>query len=380
VGVSTCETQRPDERPLGAAAVLGYEIDSNGAWPPRGLEACTDLGLVDGAPDRRRVLEELDKAETRPRALIAFFSRGETPAEAERRFLHELVVRGGERTAVALTLSSALATAREDRDAERIAHRTALWRDAAREAGALSERIVEIDLHHQTGATAARLGSLLGGNAPAAGPRMLAGALRALDDIDAWAAGSDHSAESLAALLQRIEGRFDASPRWRTAARAVGSGDLEAARAAVSESARAIGRMLPAWMPRHPGWMAATATLAATGTLAAVALAGGPLGIAAGAWPVYAALGAAIGELTGRGAAAARHGAPSGDEAAAAGARGAVLHALVLGLQGLPDEAIAATIDRVLRDAPEVARAADVPALTAHVRSSLGASVAGEAS
>ncbi|HZW10089.1 MAG TPA: DUF2868 domain-containing protein [Phycisphaerales bacterium] len=364
-------TARDDGRTLGAPAVLGYELDLNGAWPPRGLEACVDLGVVDGAPDRRRVLEELDRAATRPRALVALFSRGETPAAAERAFLRELVARAGERTAIALTLSHALATAREDRDADRIAQRTALWRDAARLAGVPPERIVEVDLHHQTGATASRLAELLGGDGPAPGPSGLGATALALADIETWAAALDHSPASLAALLGVIERRFSGSPRWRAAAEAVGQGDLEAARAAVAESARAVRRLLPAWMPRHPGWMAAAATLAATGTLAAVALAGGPLGLAAGAWPLYAAIGAAAGELTGRGAEPARRRAPEPGEDAAAGARAAVLHALVLGLQGMSDEQVARTIDRVLGGAPEIASAADVPALTGHVRSRL---------
>lgn len=358
-----------DDRPLGEPAILGYEIDADGAWPPAGLRGWRDLGIVDGAPDRRRVLAELDDGATRPRALVAVFSRGETPAEAERRFLRDLVARCGERAAVALALSESLATEREDRDAARIGRRTALWREAAEAAGVAEGRIVELDLRHLTEPTLARLRGLDEAAGGAGGAVADRGALEhALDEIDGWARGRDHSPEALGRLLKRIDGRFGAQPAWRRASRALTAGDLAGAREAVTESARSLGRMLPGWMPRHPGWMAATATLVTTGTLSAVVLAGGPIGWAAGAWPLYAAVGAALGELGGRGSAALKPEPPGEDEAVSAGARAAVLHALVLALQGLPDERIAREIDGVLGDAPEVRSAADVPALTAHVR------------
>lgn len=372
-----------DDRPLGEPAILGYEIDAPELWPPRAVQGWQDLGLVDGAPDRRRVLQELDESPTRPRALVLVFSRGETPAQAERQFLRKCVARARERTGVALTLSRSLASERGGRDAERIAARTALWREAAEAAGVPAERIVEIDLHHLTPATEARvrgLGEQAGPSnwrdrAANAGGAALE---RALSEVDRWAAGTDHSPKSLATLLQRIDGHFEAQPAWRRAAGAVSAGDLAGARAAVTDGARSLGRMLPGWMPKHPGWMTASATLVTTGTLSAVLLAGGPIGFFAGAWPLYAAAGAAIGELTGRGAAAVKPEPPGEAEAAASGARAAVLHALVLHLQGLPDERIARAVDEVLRDAPEVRTSGDVQALTSHVRERAGAIAASE--
>jgi len=360
-----------DDRPLGEPAMLAYELDVDGAWPPRDVGAWTDLGMVDGAADRRRVVETLDGAATRPAALVAFFSRGETPAQAERGFLRELVARGAERTAVVLTLSRSLATDRSDRDAERIARRTALWREAAEAAGVRPERIIEADLHHLTGTTTARLKELAhsGDRAPVrAGTDAIA---RSLDDVQAWADRADASPASLASLLRSIEARFDAAPAWRRAARAAASLDLDDASTLVSDGARSLGRLLPAWMPRHPAWMGATATLVTTGTLSAVLLAGGPIGFAAGLWPLYAAVGAAIGELGARAAGALRPQPPGDREAIADGAQAAVLHALVLGFQGRPDEDVARSIDGVLRDAPAVHGAPDVAALIAHVRTRL---------
>lgn len=359
----------PDNRPVGPPVVLGYEIDAEGAWPPPGLDACTDLGMVDGAPDRRRLLEALDNSPTRPRAVIACFSRGETPAQAERDFLEALARRAGRGLAVVLTLSRALATDRASRDADRIAHRTGLWRAAASRAGVAAERVFEVDLQHVTAVTAARLGALCGAGRVTRGGLGAEAIAGALEDIEAWSEGEDHSDPSLAALLRTIEGRFDAEPRWRRAIKSVAAvGSLDEAKAVMAESARSFGRLLPDWMPRHPGWMAAAATLVTTGTLSAVALAGGPIGIAAGAWPLYAAVGAALGELGGRGLDAVRPEPLRGDAAAVAGARAAVLHALVLGLQGLGDEQIARSIDLVLEGAPQIGSAREVGALTAHVR------------
>ncbi|MBK7404633.1 MAG: DUF2868 domain-containing protein [Phycisphaerales bacterium] len=370
--IATRAPGAPDHRPRGPAAVLGYEIDREISWPPAGLEGCVDLGIVDGAADRRRVLEHLDDSPTQPAALIVCFSRGETPAAAERDFVVELVARIGDGMGAVLTLSRALATDRSDRDAERIAHRTGLWREMAVAAGIPAARVIEADLLHSTAVTAARLAVLAGDRAVA--PSSAPGAVRAaLDDIDRWAGADDFSDASLAALLRHIENRFDATPRWRRAVESARSIEgLGEAKAVLAESAKSFGKLLPGWMPRHVGWASAAATLVTTGTLSAVALAGGPIGWAAGAWPLYAAVGAALGELGGRGFAAARREPPQGEGAAVDGVRAAVLHALVLGLQGMGDEQVARSIDFVLDGAPEIATPREAPRLTAHVRIRLG--------
>lgn len=358
-----------DDRPIGKPVVLAYEIDAADRWPPRVFAGAIDLGVLDGASDRLRALTALDDAATRPSALVACFSRGETPAEAERRFIEDLVARAGERVAVVLSLSAALATARTDRDAERIAHRTALWRGVTEAAGVRGDRVIEADLHHQTEATAAAMRGLLGATAAAPVGSPGEALLRAMDDIDAWSAAGNFSPESTVALHRTVGSRFGSEPRWRQAVRSAAAGEgLDEAKGAAVDGVRALTRVMPGWMPRHPAWMAATATLVTTATLGVVAVAGGPIGIAASAWPLYAAVGAAIGEVTGRGAGAAIPKPATDEDAAAAGARAAVLHALVLALQGRPDAEIARTIDAVLRDAPEIASAADVPALTSHVR------------
>lgn len=380
VGIPTPHTPVPegaDTRPFGPPALVGYEIDTPGQWPPSPLASATDLGILDGAADRARALAQIDEAQKRPRAIIAFFSRGETPAEAEKRFLADLVARAGDTVAVVLTLSESLATARSDRDAERIRSRTQLWRDAATQAGINPARIIEADLQHLTDRTTSALAKLLGkpGSAddtplaPSGHARTDRALLHAMDDIDAWAQGKPHDQASLVKLLQTIDGRFGAEPRWRRAVRAAASGEgLGEAKQAVTDGAKALGRVMPPWMPRHPGWMTASATLATTATLGAVAIAGGPIGIAASAWPLYAAVGAAIGEATGRGADAIKPEPPRDDEAITNGARTAVLHALVLALQGEPDAHIAITLNDTLADAPEPTSVPGIRALTDHVR------------
>jgi hypothetical protein len=267
-----------------------------------------------------------------------------------------------------LTLSRTLATERTERDAERIGHRTELWRRAALEAGVPADRIAEIDLRHITPTTEAHLRSLAGETHGTPSTPGSGAFVRALDDIEDWADRGDGSPKAVAELLKRIETRFDATPGWRRAVRAVSSGDIKAAGGMAADSARSLGRMLPSWMPRHAGWMTAAATLATTGTVSAVLLAGGPVGVVAGAWPVYAAAGAALGEVFGRGADAVRPEPPRDEDAVVAGARAGVLHALVLALQGQPDERIASTIDSVLDGAPDVASASEVGRLTGHVR------------
>ncbi len=346
-------------KPAGPPAVLRYEVEAppEGPWPPEPLRACRDLGGVDGYADRERVLAELDAWAERPSALVAVFSRGQTPAAGERKFLRSLVERAGEGAAVVLTLGRSTEVT-EAGASERIRRRTEQWRRAAAEAGVRAERVVEIDLEHLTGATAAALSRLVEG---APGPRsdaperptptLAKAAERIAEAFDrAGAEGPDD--RELAELFRDLAGLYRDESAGRWSARS-----LDEARRAVGSRVQAIARAAPAWLPRHAGWMTAAA-LAATGATLGGALAlAGPAGLAAigGMWPLYTAAGAALGEALGRGAdrVGAGRAEPKPDPAAADKLRAAGLHAAILDLQGLPDAEIALALDRALTGLPE---------------------------
>lgn len=347
-----------DDRPRGASIVLGYEID-DARWPPVGLHGVIDLGVIDGAVQRARVLDRLDAEATVPRNLVMFVSRGEVSARADRAFLAELTRRLGDRLALALDLPASMSHARGNGSAgaadDRIATRGRHWRAAAAECGV--HRVIDVDLGHFTARSRAVVQRLIDAGPPAPGPSRPTPAFeRAGDDIQRWALSPhDDPDAALAQLIAKIDRHFGVGGERVPAMRDPIAGGVEHAR----ETGRKLAAKLPSWLPNHPRWMAAASLTATAGTLGSIAAVGGPIGVAAGFWPLYAAAGAALGETLGRSRSGKQKPPPpaGGDRV-----RAALLHALILELQGLPDERIAEALDAVLADMPM----SGAEAMTAH--------------
>lgn len=357
-----------DARPLGPPVSLAYEIDP-ARWAMLTLgDGVSNLGVLDGAGQRDRILLDLDNAPARPASALAVFSRGETPARAERTFIRELA-RRLPNVVIALDLPPSLDPAAETRDAARTAARTEQWRRVAEEAGLGADRIVEIDLLRLTPATRARLATLLaqapqpGANTPGTSSPSPARFEPACALIAEWAARPhDDPDASLARLFDKVNTIYEVTPKpMPRLPRSIAD-----ARHAVYDAGARIARVLPPWFPGHPRWMLAASLTLTAGTLAGVAALGGPIGLAAGFWPLYAVAGATLGELLGRSV-------PGGaDEPVPTvqpldRVRAALLHAMVLELQGRPDAEIAARMDAALRDAPS----STPRALIDHARASL---------
>lgn len=383
------EADEPDEVAEGDPMIVRLEWEPGSAWPPPlpGLR-WTDLGTLDGREDRRRVPEAISAADPPPSRVVVVVDLAVTPDRGHEHVLAQL--RGDGDRAVRLVLTGGHDLFRRA-GAESVAGRTSVWRTAAARIGLGSERIIECDLDHATGASLDALAAFLSvartdqdleasaiEGARGAGPELESHLDSALDLIveaaASWRTVPDAAAES--ELHRAIQRRYRAGARGLASlfdvrgAETSGAALFDAAASTFSDpgsrlervraAADAFAGRLPSGLRRTARWSAAGAAAGACGCVAAAALVS-PLAIAA--IPAWTTIGGAIAGLL----AAARStgnddsaetgeptpgGGTEPDVALGAIIDGAVLTVLVLELQGRDEPTVARVLERTLADLP----------------------------
>jgi hypothetical protein len=240
------------------------------------------------------------------------------------------------------------------------ARRSQDWMNLAARVGIAPDRAVEIDLEHLTDVTRARLREIVRGSVPGAGsgapPRRLEEAFARIEHAALhWSdSPTDRGLASLYSEISLMYGHESRSWGGRFAtqlAESVRKGGLsmDAAIPALRSAGDSIRSLLPASLTTTGKWIGAGALAGAIGCIA-VAVTITPA--AAAALPAWSLLGAAISAAASLARSAASHSEahePSSDLRMWDDAvRSATLFALVLELQGRPEERITRILARAL--------------------------------
>lgn len=340
-------------RPLGSAAVIGFEIDPPAGigWPPviHGVR-WSDLGIIDGRDDQRRSLDRLRNDAAEPESLVLVCSLAAAPDRGVGAFIDE--ARRSVTTPTMLLLTGGESMRRRGEGAH-IEQRVADWRDLAARSGLDAAHVAEIDLDHLTQATAARLAAFARGDGSFE-PHRTRLIERAFDQIAQeaarWIDAGRAPKESEAAALHRSISQIYGSERLQWArllqAPLAAGGDIGRE---MRHSADRMVLLLPERLKRSSKWLAAGA---AAGALGCVAAAGFIAPAAIASLPLWSAIGAAAA------AAAQPNPRPRSDSDRAIDSadsqrlgqavRAAALFAILLELQGLDEPSITASLDDVI--------------------------------
>ncbi len=374
------------ERPWGAAAIVGVEVDMMPSqWRPgqmleRDIE---DLGLVDDGASRRRVLERLRTDTAEPNPLIIVCDLTVTPdrgIEAHLRSLRESI---GAPVEVVLTAGERL---RRRSETDAVGRRIEHWRACLASAGIEASRIREIDLDHLTTESRRMLRQIVETGSDAASGGETQGAAGDADDAlsAAFDAIADHARtweakdalpdwREQATLQERIARLYDSRDRtWRQRwlPHTFEKPSLGEMRGLVQERGSTMLQMLPPRLRSSPRWLAAGA---AAGGLACITAGVFASPLAFAALPSWSIVGAAITGVVHLARTGKEVKFEPGDEPRehdfAQAVRSAVLFALMLEMQGEGEARIAAVLDEVVPETEaELATSREVERYLADIR------------
>jgi len=349
----------PTARVPGPAAMVGVELAApRDRWPPPLPPGVDDLGVIDGGADERRVADALAHAATWPRVLAIAVELRRTPDRGVLRILAAL-----RRAAAPARMHLILSMGRDagdglaygsEHEAAWITQRTALWREAAQSVGIDANDVEQIDLDNLTARTRERLAGILSARAGAtleARPGKLAEtfaliARRAAD----WRDPVDPEARlGLARDVLSLYGGRGALGNEFAWMR--GDGRLMDVALLTAHARQAADRtlsLLPPSLRVRPTWAAAGAVAGAIGCVAAASLVF-PAAIAS--LPMWSIVGGATGGIlsTLRASPSMRDGATAAPpESVIEAVRAHALHAMILELQGLPEERVSMVLGKAL--------------------------------
>lgn len=370
-------------RPISSAAMLGLEfLHRSSAWPPRVNNAVvSDLGMIEGGNDQRRIIQQLKSSSSEPRVLIVVVSLTTTPDRGIASFMRGL--REVITTPIAMILTGGHAF-RQRGNIDQVVQRINDWRLLAVSVGIDDSRILEIDLDHLTDVSAAPIAAIISGNEVVsrislsrriepAFALIIENARHWGDSVSPDLAQRSDLHRQIAKLYQHEHSSWRELLRLPSALRGDIPGQLR------SSAGRMID-LLPPRLRKSSRWLAAGA---ASGALACVAAATLISPIAIASLPMWSAIGAAIGAMAQpSGTAKSSEGAGASSSDLGDAVRAAALFALLLELQGRNEASITRILDRVIDDSHERAMSwiADVRIWLDDVRHRLDMALARETS
>lgn len=337
----------PLERGNGPPALVGLEINLPACgWPiPTEDSPWQDLGILDSREDHHRVLGALQHTDPPPELLVAVCSLTSTPDRGIRNLLIRLADRA--RAPLALILSDGQLL-RDRGQSSAATQRIQQWRTLGENLGIPPERVASIDLNHLTEASEALLGRLIKGEqgiaASSASNSTLGRAFSLIvQHATDWTGPPETTRQAALhqAILELYQGQGQPWPGFiRTQL------DPRNLQEDLRGAATQLLDRLPPRLLQSPRWLASGAM---TGALSCVAAASLLAPAAITGLPLWAGLGAAI-------ALAIR---PNGTEPApptpadmGEAVASAALFAVLLDLQGLPEERISQILDALLDEHP----------------------------
>jgi hypothetical protein len=349
----------PAARTAGPAAIVGVELSApRDRWPPPLPSGVHDLGVIDGGADERRVVDALAHGATSPRALAIAVELRRTPDRGVLRIVAALR-RAAAPARVHLILSmgrdagGGIATGGEH-EAAWITQRTALWSEAAGSIGIAPDDVEQIDLDNLTARTRERLAGILASRAGAnvgGRPGRLTDAFALIARRAAgWSDPVDPEARLTLArdVLSLYGGRGALGDEF---AGIRGEARLMDVASITAQARRAADRtlsLLPPSLRVRPAWAAAGAVAGAIGCVAAASLLF-PAAIAS--LPMWSIVGGATGSIlsTLRASPSTRDGATAAPaDSVIEAVRAHALHAMILELQGLPEERVSTVLGEAL--------------------------------
>jgi hypothetical protein len=335
----------------GTPAIVGYELEQPGkVWPPsvHGVR-WLDLGFVSSRDDRHRVYTQIRTNQPPPPLVVVVASLLTTPDRGVARFLVEVRKNGGRPVLLVLTSGQAL---RERSDARAVHLRLDDWHALGEDSGLDATSIAEIDLDHLTERSAKALATLLGAtNQTTTAERRLERAFDIiLEHAARWHAPPDHG--QLVTLHTEIARLYrNEALAWNPSLDAIVR-DPTTVMNNVRDAAKRMHDLLPIRLRTSPRWLGVGALAGALGCAAAATFVA-PVAIAS--LPAWTGIGAAIAAvlpgIRRRDDDDATPGALTPADPAAVHSdaiHAAMVHAMVLELQGDGEDAITRTLDLVL--------------------------------
>lgn len=340
-----------------AVPIVGIEIDEPATgWPPRGAElSLQNLGRIDSRQQREQVLHSLRSVPARPSTLIAVCAVSTTPDRGVARLLEQLREAAGAPLTLVLTGGHAL---RQRGGDQLLAGRVGDWHQLARSIGIDASRVLELDLDHATDVSMQKLAEALGGHlSEEFSRRRIEEAFDAIIRHRCTWHGQPSDQQQLA-LHTDIAGLYRSSAgSWLKRVRETAGRSADVFQQARSGAARAMS-LLPGNLRATSAWALAGATAGALGCVAVASLIT-PAALAA--LPGWSMVGGAVTtvlhaarQLTSTQAGSPEETRTQHIDGTSDAVRAALVFALLLELQGRPEQEISNVLGRTVRpdDAP----------------------------
>ena len=344
-----------DHRDIGPPVLIGLELrEPRSGWPLDVQVPFVDLGMLDGADDQRRVIDELASQKHQPRELIIVCEFRNSPDRGVANEIATLQHAAQRPVRIILTAGREMSKLT---DAEAVARRLNDWQQLAERVRIPIDHVHAIDLDHLTRATRVQLEAILTGQqVHREDIRLLKSAFQQLQGVARDWSGNDVPIKQQMQAHRAIAEVYEHERRqWsqlflggtQSANDIVkqlkdGESFLPLAQDAMSK----VNNLLPPSLRARPRWAAAGALAGAVGCVTAATFISP---VAIGALPMWSLIGAAVSNFL---PGIKRDNSSEPNEVAttsfADAIRGAVLFAMVLDLQGMAEDSMSRVLDHAL--------------------------------